>query len=171
MQNLFSRHAVWGLMLVLAPLAVAAAAAPALADQLTATRAALGQVSFDAAIYVERTASENGTPIHALEPAKHLSSGERVVTLVNWSRPAGNSGGKGGFTLVNALPAALHYQRSSQDNEEVSVDGGHSWGHLGSLKIGPRLATAADVTHLRWHVSSEEAAAGSGQIAYAGFVR
>ena len=167
MQNLFSRHAVWGLMLALAPLAVGIAATPTLADQLPGARAALGQVSFDAAIYVERTARENGTPIHSLEPAKHLSPGQRVVTLVNWSRPAG----KGGFTLVNALPAALHYQRSSQDNEEVSVDGGKSWGHLGSLHIAGRIATAADVTHLRWHVSSEEAASGSGQIAYAGFVR
>ena len=167
MRNLFSRHAVWGLTLVLAPLAVAIAASPTLADQLPAARASLGQVSFDAAIYVERTARENGAPIHSLEPAKHLSSGERVVTLVNWSRPAG----RGGFTLINALPTALHYQRSSQDNEEVSVDGGHSWGRLGSLKIAGHLATAADVTHLRWHVSSEEAAAGSGQIAYAGTVR
>ena len=167
MRNVFSRHAAWGLTLVLAPLAVAIAASPTLADQLPGARASLGQVSFDAAIYVERTARENGTPIHSLEPAKHLSSGERVVTLVNWSRPAG----KGGFTLVNALPAALHYQRSSQDNEEVSVDGGHSWGRLGNLKIAGRFATAADVTHLRWHVSSVEAAAGSGQIAYAGTVR
>ena len=148
--------------LPLAALVPSLVAAPALARSLPDTSA-----TFGAAIYVEHTATRDGSAVRSLEPARQVSHGERVVTLVNWSRPAGRVG----FTLVNALPAGLNYLRSTQDNEEVSVDGGHSWGRLGALRIGDRLATPEDVTHLRWQVTPDQAAAGSGQIAYAGVVR
>lgn len=148
--------------LPLAALIGSLAATPALARALPETSA-----TFGAEVYVERTVTRDGSPVRSLEPARQVSHGERVVTLVNWSRPAG----KGGFTLVNALPSGLDYQRSTQDDEEVSVDGGRNWGRLGALRLGGRLATAEDVTHLRWHVSPNQAAAGSGQIAYAGLVR
>lgn len=126
-------------------------------------------VSLASAIFVEHTARQNGTSVRSLEPAVQLAPGERVVTLVKWSRPAGR--GIGGFILVNALPARLNYQQSTQVAEEVSVDGGRSWGRLGTLRIAGRAATAADVTHVRWHVTPAQAAEGSGQIAYAGIVR
>ena len=161
------RRATGSVALLLAPLAAMIAPTPALAGQITGAQHGLARVSLDSAIYVEHISKANGTLIRSLEPARRLSPGERVVTLVNWSRPAG----AGGFTLVNALPAALTYQRSGRDDEEVSVDGGRNWGHLGSLRIAGRLATPADVTHLRWRVSSEEAQAGSGMIAYAGILR
>ena len=105
--------------------------------------------------------------MRTLEPANRLNRGDRVVTLVTWYRLGGN----GGFTVTNVLPQSLAYQRSAEGTEEVSVDGGKSWGRLGELHVGARLATPEDVTHVRWHVSPLQAQGGTGRIAYAGLVR
>ncbi len=123
-------------------------------------------VALDSAVFVERLQGDN---IRSLEPANRLTRGDRVVTIVSWRRLGGSSGG--GFTLVNPLPRAIAYQASARDSEEVSVDGGHSWGRIGTLRFGTRLATPEDVTHVRWRVLASHAAAGSGQIVYSGIVR
>ena len=44
-------------------------------------------------------------------------------------------------------------------------------GRIGTLRYGMRLATPEDVTHVRWRVPADHAAAGRGQIAYSGIVR
>ena len=69
------------------------------------------------------------------------------------------------------MPRAISYQTSSRGDVEVSVDGGRTWGRLGVLKIGLRLASPEDVTHVRWRISPQLASQGRGQIAYAGIVR
>jgi len=137
-----------------------APAGPALAQPAPA-------VALDSAVFVERLVARDGEQVRALEPASRLVHGDRVVTLVSWTRASGN----GGFTVTNALPRALAYQQSAEPDEEVSVDGGKSWGHLGSLMWHGRLATAEDVTHVRWHIAPTRAAAGAGRITYAGLVR
>ena len=119
-------------------------------------------------IFVERMVSRDGEQVRALEPAGRLVRGDRVVTLLSWTRAGAASGG---FTVVNALPPALAYQQSAEPTEEVSVDGGRSWGRLGELMAHGPLATAEDVTHIRWHISAPRAQAGSGRITYAGLVR
>jgi hypothetical protein len=124
-------------------------------------------VSLDSAVYVEHVQERNGTLTRNLEPANRLNRGERVVTLVNWYM----LGGSGGFTVVNAIPAGLAYQGSADGGEDVSVDGGKTWGKLAQLHVGGRSATVEDVTHVRWRVSSRQALNGAGRIAYAGFVR
>lgn len=129
--------------------------------------AASPSVATDSAVYVERVTLRGGEAVRRLEPAARLVHGDRVVTVVSWYR----MGGDGGFTVVNALPAGLAYQASGQSGEDVSADGGRSWGKLGALTIGGRLASPEDVTHVRWRVSPAQALAGTGRIAYAGFVR
>ena len=133
----------------------AAAAIPALAE---------APVALDSAVFVERLTGNN---VRSLEPASRLIRGDRVVTVLSWQR-LGRPSGSNGFTLVNPLPRAIAYQASAHDSEEVSVDGGHSWGTIGSLRHGARLATPEDVTHVRWRLP---ASAGSGRIAYSGIVR
>lgn len=121
-------------------------------------------VALDSAIYVERREDLR----RVLEPADRLHPGDRVVTVVTWKRaPRGPSAGSG-FTVTNPLPRALAYQGSGADAEEVSIDGGHSWGQLGALRIGQRRATPEDVTHVRWRVASP---APVGRIAYSAIVR
>ena len=169
-QEVMNTTRIWATTLTVLPIlaAMAATFSPA-----SASAGALAEphLSLASSIYVEHTVRQNGAAVHSLEPATQLLPGQRVVTVVNWSRSADNHGAVGGFVLVNALPARLSYKQSSQVDEEVSVDGGHSWGRLGTLKIEGRLATTSDVTHLRWHVTQQQAASGSGQIAYAGIVR
>jgi len=121
-------------------------------------------VALDSAVFVERLTANN---VRSLEPASRLNRGDRVVTVLSWQR-LGRPSGSNGFTLVNPLPRAIAYQASAHDSEEVSVDGGHSWGTIGSLRYGSRLATPEDVTHVRWRLP---ASAGSGRIAYSGIVR
>lgn len=126
--------------------------------------AAQPAVATDSAVFVER--SPRGS-LRSLEPADRLSRGDRVVTIVNWYR----TGGNGGFTITNPLPSSIAYQASARDDQEVSVDGGRSWGRLGELRIDGRTATPEDVTHMRWRVPATAAARGQGRIAYSGIVR
>lgn len=133
----------------------------ALAPQTAQARTA---VSTDAAVFVERSLPG---AMRRLEPATRLSRGDRIVTVVSWRL----IDGAGGFTITNPLPRAIAYQASARDDQEVSVDGGRNWGPLTDLRIGDRVATPEDVTHIRWRVPATAAARGEGRIAYSGIVR
>jgi hypothetical protein len=121
-------------------------------------------VSLDSAVYVERL---KPGAVRLLEPARQLKRGDRLVYVVSWQRKSGD----GGFTVTNPLPRAVSYQRSAGGDEQVSVDGGKRWGKLEALRIGERIATPKDVTHLRWRVAPDEAAKGTGRITYSAIVR
>lgn len=135
------------------------AATPALARQL---------VSLDSAVFVERRQSGN---VRSLEPVERLIRGDKVVTVVTWQRVSPDVDRTGSFTVTNPLPRAIAYQTSARDDEDVSIDGGHTWGKLGMLRAGSRMATPEDVTHVRWRIAATTAAKGRGQIAYSGIVR
>jgi len=139
------------------------ACALALTAPVVAT-AASPLVALDSAVYVERVVPQKG---RMLQPASTLRRGDRVVYVVSWYR----MGGQGGFTVTNPLPKKVYYQGSADGREEVSIDGGRSWGRLESMRVGNRLATPEDVTHVRWRVPASEAARGSGQITYSAIVR
>jgi len=121
-------------------------------------------VALDSAVFVERTSPQRG---RMLEPASRLSRGDRVVYVVSWYR----MGGTGGFVVTNPLPDTVYFQGSASGDEEVSIDGGRTWGKLAALRVGSRLATPEDVTQVRWRVTPALAARGSGQIAYSAIVR
>jgi hypothetical protein len=130
----------------------------------TPTASAHTGIDTRSAVFVERVQSGN---LRSLEPADRLARGDRVVTVVTWQR----LGGSGDFTITNPLPRAIAYQSSARDGQLVSVDGGKSWGRLGELRIGDRIATPEDVTHMRWRVAGGKAASPRGQIVYSGIVR
>lgn len=149
----------WGPVIVILSRAICCLALFSAAPALAAPA-----VSLDSAVFVERS---EGTAIRSLEPVRALKAGDRVVYVVSWSR----SDGDGGFTVTNPLPRSVAYQASADGDEQVSVDGGKSWGRIGALRIGSRLATPEDVTHVRWRIAATRAAAGSGRIAYSAIVR
>ena len=139
-----------------------AAIAPGLG--LAQIASAAPSIAMDSAVYVERTGGGNTL---RLEPADRLARGDRVVTILSWHR----LGGDGSFTITNPMPRGISYQADAREDGEVSVDGGRTWGKLGMLQIGSRLATPEDVTHIRWRIPAESVARGRGNIAYSGIVR
>ncbi len=132
---------------VLAAMAVPAHAAP--------------PVALNSNVYVEY-AGESG---RVLQPAARLRPGDRVVTIVTWKRAAP---GGGTFTVTNPLPRTLQFEDSAADGQEVSVDGGRTWGQIGALWLGERIAAPEDVTHVRWRIATP---APAGRIAYSAIVR
>jgi hypothetical protein len=121
-------------------------------------------VSLDSAVFVERIKPGKG---RLLQPAATFKRGDRVVYVVSWVRKSGS----GAFTVTNPVPRSVYYQGSADGSEEVSIDGGKRWGKLEQIRIGTRIATPEDVTHLRWHISADHAARGSGEITYSAIVR
>ncbi len=142
-------------------------AACCLALALPGATQAKPAVALDSAVFVERMREDTRGIVRSLEQPVELRRGDRIIGVVTWYR----LGGSGSFTVTNALPRGVYYQGSAADEEQVSVDGGSNWGRLGTLQIGARLASAEDVTHVRWRVPASSASRGQGRIAYSGIVR
>lgn len=117
---------------------------------------ASGDVRTSASIFVERTApAANGARRVRLEPARQVSPGERLIYVVEYR----NTGKRpvSGFTVTNPLPRTVRLDETMDGSELVSIDGGRSWGTLGTLRVtfsdgSWRPANPDDVTHLRWRV-------------------
>lgn len=136
----------------------------ALALAAPAAAVATPLIALDSAVFVERVQPGKG---RLLQPASSLRRGDRVVYVVSWYK----MGGDGAFTVTNPLPRSVYYQGSADGAEDVSIDGGKTWSKLERLRVGNRLATPEDVTHVRWRISAVEAARGSGEITYSAIVR
>jgi hypothetical protein len=139
---------------------------------IAAPAAAQQGVSLDSSVYIERTShTDDGRIMRRIEPASRLVKGDKVVLVVEWRTDANGKP----FAVTSPIPGTLKFERSGQEGEQVSVDGGTSWGELGEIKIregrAMRLASAADVTHVRWQISSRDASRGNGRITYSAVVR
>lgn len=122
------------------------------------------RVAVDSAVFVERIQRDE---TRSLEPARRLNSGDRLVYVVTWTKLEG----EGSFVVTSPLPRHVAWQGSANSDEEVSVDGGRTWGRLDALRVGDRPATRYDVTHVRWRIAPAVASRGSGRIAYSAIVR
>ncbi|GEN98467.1 hypothetical protein NSE01_03000 [Novosphingobium sediminis] len=139
---------------------------------LPASAHAAGGVHFASDVFVERfQPAPGGRTARILERADQLRPGDRVIFVVNWS------GRKdGGFTVTNPLPRTIAFAGGADGEQEVSVDGGRTWGSLEELSVRDayghmRQAHAEDVTHLRWRIPTPQALAGTGQMTWRGVVR
>ena len=155
---------------VLPAMVVAGAASAALVP--AAAHAAATGVQFASDVFVERfQPAPGGRTARILERADQLRPGDRVIFVVNWS------GRKdGGFTVTNPLPRTIAFAGATDETQEVSVDGGRTWGALEMLSVRDaagraRPAHAAEVTHLRWRIPAPQALAGGGQMTWRGVVR
>jgi hypothetical protein len=124
-------------------------------------------------VFVEReVAIGKGSSAKVLEPARTLRRGDRLVYVVSWRAPQARGEH---LTITNPLPRTIAYERSADGDEDVSVDGGRSWGKLDALRVRDgsvwRYATPQDVTHVRWNVPPQLALAGSGRLTWSGIVR
>ena len=145
-------------------------AAVAIVAPLPATAQEPVQLASD--VFVERfQPAPGGRMARVLERADRLRPGDRVVFVLNWRAHRGQD-----FTVTNPLPRAVSFQGTAAGDEDVSVDGGRTWGLLDQLTVREpdgrlRHAVPEDVTHLRWRVPGAMAALGSGRMTYRGVVR
>lgn len=125
-------------------------------------------LSVHSALFVERDEAVAGRAARLIEPARTLSRGQRVVLILDWRGAKGDRP----VTVTTPIPARLAFERSSNGTEEISADGGRSWGRLGRLRLrdaeGVRLARLQDVTHVRWTIARGKE---SGRITFSAMVR
>jgi uncharacterized repeat protein (TIGR01451 family) len=119
----------------------------------------------------EVTDSAKGTKKRV--PAVKVAPGGEVTYVITYRNVGDKPAEKA--VITNPVPKELSYQGGSasgaRSNFEVSVDGGHTFGPLPSLKIaGPggklRPATSADVTHLRWTLAKAVPPGKEGTVSY-----
>lgn len=117
---------------------------------------ASSDVRTSSSIFVERAKPANaGARTITLEPARQVTSGERLIYVVEYR----NTGKRPvqGFTVTNPLPRTVRLDETMDGSELVSIDGGRSWGTLSEMRVtlgegSWRPANPDDVTHLRWRV-------------------
>ncbi len=154
---------------VLPAMMVAGATGAAL---MPASAEAAGGVQFASDVFIERfQPAPGGRMARVLERADQLRPGDRVIFVVNWSGRKG-----GGFTVTNPLPRSIAFAGATDETQEVSVDGGRTWGPLEGLMVRDgngrgRPASPEDVTHLRWRIPTPQALSGTGQMTWRGVVR
>jgi uncharacterized repeat protein (TIGR01451 family) len=154
------------LMAVAVPVLASAQSAPAAAP-------APSPVTLKGEVMLEKSVTENGvTKIQLVEP-KVVIPGDHLLFTTRYrndgAQPVTN------FVVTNPLPPAVALSAEGSPGTEVSVDGGKTWGQLGTLKVADsqgaeRAAAPADVTHIRWTIA-QIAPGGSGEVQYHGIVR
>jgi uncharacterized repeat protein (TIGR01451 family) len=149
-------------------LALLALLAPAAAQ-------AADSVSLVSRVLVERveTTPEGRDVITRREPDV-VTPGDRLVFVLSYrndgSEPATS------FVLTNPVPASVTFAGTDDRSAVVSVDGGNTWGPLGSLSItqtdgAVRPAEVADVTHVRWSLAEPVPTGGAGELSFRGVVK
>lgn len=136
---------------------------------------AANALQLDSDIFVEReTMNADGSRTKILEEPKKVVPGDRLVFVVKFKNTSASTASN--FTVTNPLPAAVQFESTSDGQENVSVDGGKSWGRLAQLRVAEaggalRPAAAADVTHLQWNLSDPLTAGAEGKLIFRGVVR
>lgn len=126
-------------------------------------------------VFVERIETlADGSNKAVLNKPTTVLPGDSLVFIVKYKNasaaPASN------LMVTNPLPAPVQFNGTADGNEEVSVDGGKSWGSLKTLIIKnqdgtDRAAVMSDVTHIRWALKQTLAAGSSGKLIFRGIVR
>lgn len=141
---------------------------------LPAAVQAASKVALNSTIFVERdTTDAHGRRAIVLEPPRTVSSGDRLVFLLDYR----NTGARAASDVVvtNPMPRGVAYQ-GADANALVSIDGGRRWGPLASFRVterdgSVRSARPEDVTHIRWAMKQALAAGDGGKLSFRGVVR
>jgi uncharacterized repeat protein (TIGR01451 family) len=136
---------------------------------------AANDVVLSSAVFLEKTVSDtHGRAKIILESPKVVVPGDRLVFILSYF----NAGAKpaADFIVTNPLPGAVSFQGTADDAAEVSINGGHSWGALATLRVrdrdgSMRSARMEDVTHVRWPMRRPIAPGGKGKLSFRGVVR
>ena len=131
------------------------------------------QLSSD--VFVERqVVRADGSKSVVLEKPNMVTPGDNLVFVVKYKNVGGATASN--FVVTNPLPSAVAFNGTSDGLEVVSIDGGRSWGILGTLRVAKadgtaRPATQADVTHLKWNLNQPLTAGAEGKLIFRGIVK
>jgi uncharacterized repeat protein (TIGR01451 family) len=162
----FFRNSVAGALAALLMVGPAFAAAQS-------TSVPASPVSLKGDVKLEKTVTENGkSSVQLLEP-KVVVPGDHLLFTTRYH----NDGAQAvtNFVVTNPLPSAVLLAPDETAANEVSVDGGKTWGLLAALKVsdgkgGTRAAAPGDVTHVRWTIAAIAPGA-AGEVEYHAIVR
>lgn len=109
----------------------------------------------------QRVVDANGEEVVSLVTADKVVPGDVVVYTVTYTNISDQS--VENVVITNPIAAQLTFENGSAfaPGAEVSfsADGGTTWGDLGELMVSDgdaaRLATNADLTHIRWVLQGE----------------
>ena len=125
-------------------------------------------------VEARRHALDGSTRVVLTAPAK-VVPGDRIVYVLAY-RNTGNMP-LASVVLADPLPAGVVYRAPADGSPapELSVDG-ETYGTLAELRVAAadgtsRPATAEDVRHVRWRLTSPIAAGGRGQVAFAALLK
>lgn len=135
--------------------------------------AAPDPIALEGGVRVEKTVVENGQSRVVLSKPDVVVPGDRLLFTTHYA----NGGGEAvkNFVVTNPLPAAVELAPDAVGSNEVSVDGGKTFGSLATMTVAAadgsrRAAAASDVTHIRWTIPVIAAGA-SGEVEYHAIVR
>ncbi len=126
-------------------------------------------------VFVERrVVRSDGSNAVVLEKPNMVTPGDNLVFVVRYKNVGGSTANN--FVVTNPLPAAVAFNGTSDGLEVVSVDGGKSWGILGTLRISKnggttRPAMPTDVTHIKWNLNQPLTAGAEGKLIFRGIVK
>jgi len=136
-----------------------------------ASAAAAGPLTMTTRMMIEkRVTAADGSTATQLVPANKAVPGDRITVVLAYR----NTGTApiGSLVLANPVPRNVLYRGSVAGSQtpELSIDG-KTFGTLAELRVttpqgATRAATASDVTHVRWRLSSPVAAGQGGELAF-----
>jgi len=136
---------------------------------------AQNQVALTSDVLVERTTTApDGTTRVALEPPGIVTPGDKIVFVLRYNNASGSPAAD--FVVTNPIPDSVQFEGAESANAVYSVDGGQNWGALAALSVrqpdgSSRVATPADVTHVRWRFAQPIPAGQSGELRFRGTVK
>ena len=121
---------------------------------------------------------KDGKTVKKTVPVAKIVPGDEVIYVISWK----NNGKDPARDVIvnNPVPEQVSFIAGSSAApgaiDEVSVDGGKTWGKLGALTVRTddgktRPATAADVTVVQWKLSAPVAPGATGSVGYRAVVK
>lgn len=131
------------------------------------------QLSSD--VFVEKqVVRADGSRTVVLEKPNLVLPGDNLVFVVKYRNIGAATASN--FVVTNPLPTAVAFNGTSDGLEVVSINGGKSWGILGTLRVAKADGTArpaqrSDVTHIKWNLNQPLTAGAEGKLIFRGIVK
>ena len=151
--------------ILLALLALLASAAAQAADS----------VSLVSRVLVERVeTTPDGRNVTTRAEPDVVTPGDRLVFVLSYRNDGAEPATA--FVLTNPVPASVTFAGTDDQSAVVSIDGGKTWGPLGSLTVTQtdgtaRRAEVSDVTHIRWSLAQPVPSGAAGELSFRGVVK